>query len=221
MPKVDIVIPCHELYETLRACIDSVVKTKKYNPNTFGNIIVVDDMSTSQGSLEEYFGDEYPDVKFVRNTERKYFSGTVNHGFSHVTSKYFIMMNSDTIVRRKDWLDVMVSEFEANKDIRLLSARSTDKFGLKFRKRYAPIAFFFMMIESEVFKEYGTLNESEGFEHWNSDVELNHKILKDGYAIGISSIRVIHKGGQSKALVPKHILDSALNLKESERAKRK
>ncbi len=73
MSKVDIVIPCHELYEILGDCIESVLETKSHNPNTFGQVILVDDDSSLEGTLEEYFSDKYPDVKYVRNPKRMYF----------------------------------------------------------------------------------------------------------------------------------------------------
>ena len=200
MSKVDIVIPCHELYEILGDCIESVLETKSHNPNTFGQVILVDDDSSSEGTLEEYFSDKYPDVKYVRNPKRMYFSGTVNHGSDYVTSKYFMMLNSDTLIETPNWLEVMVEEYNSNDKIKIISANFDD------RKPYFSGGPFVcgvcLMMEIDLFRQIGKLKSDGKFVHWHSDKKLQNDVLRMGYLNALSSAKIEHLKGQSRRYIP-------------------
>ena len=200
MSKVDIVIPCHELYEILGDCIESVLETKSHNPNTFGQVILVDDDSSSEGTLEEYFSDKYPDVKYVRNTKRMYFSGTVNHGSDYVTSKYFIMLNSDTLIETPNWLEVMVEEYNSNDKIKIISAN------FDHHEPYLSggpfVAGVCLIMEIDLFRQIGKLRSDGRCVHWDSDIELQMDVLDMGYLNALSTAKIVHLRGQSRRYLP-------------------
>jgi len=203
MSKVDIVIPCHELYGVLGECIESVLETKSHNPNTFGQVILVDDDSSSEGTLEEYFSDKYPDVKYVRNPKRMYFSGTVNHGSDYVTSKYFMMLNSDTLIETPNWLEVMVEEYNSDDKIKIISANFND------RKPYFSGGPFVcgvcLMMEIDLFRQIGKLKSDGKFIHWHSDKKLQNDVRRMGYLNALSTAKIKHLGGRSREYIPNEI----------------
>lgn len=197
--SVDIVIPCHELYEILGNCIESVLESKSHNPNTFGKVILVDDDSSSEGTLEEYFSDKYPDVEYVRNPKRMYFSGTVNHGSDYVTSEYFVMLNSDTLIETPNWLEVMVEEYNSNDRIKIISG---DVGGHKpSLNGVPPVAGVCLMMEIDLFRQLGKLKSEGRYIHWGSDIRLQDVILKMGYLNAVSTAKIYHIGGRSREYV--------------------
>jgi len=203
---VDIVIPCHEQYDLLELCLKSIFNgTQRFN-----KVILVDDDSSSRGTLEEYFNDKFPEIKYVRNKERSYFSGTVNHGLEHVTSKYVLVLNSDTEMVTPDCLSVMVEELECDPLMKMVNAR------ISVHELCGPNTSFTFgyafLMEREFLRSLGDLRSDGYYAHFNSDCYLYRQLYKGNYQRCVSSVIIKHRKGSSTHLVPKSLCKFVSNL---------
>ncbi len=196
MIPVDIVIPCHEQYDLLDQCLKSIFNgTQRFN-----KVILVDDDSSSRGTLEEYFSDKFPEIVYVRNKERTYFSGTVNHGLEHVTAKYVLVLNSDTKLVTPDCLSVMVKDLKITPLMKMVNARPNEhrKCGEDTRFTHA----YAFLMEREFLRSLGDLRSDGLFAHFNSDGFIYHQLKIGKYKRCVSSAIINHRKGSSGHLVP-------------------
>ena len=77
----------------LRDCLDSIFK---YSPNRKFGVVVVDNAS-SDGSVEKV-KKEFPKVSVIRSDKNLGFAGGNNLGIESREAKYYLLLNSDTIV---------------------------------------------------------------------------------------------------------------------------
>lgn len=192
---VDIIIPCHELYSTLEKCLASLFNGQQF----FNKVILVDDDSSELGTLQEYFVNKYPDITYLRNKERSYYSGTVNHGLKYATSKYVMVLNSDTEIVTPDCFGVMIKEYEEHEKVKILSAREREKdeYGVK------PFVFgYAFLMEREFLGSLGNLKDDGMYKHFNSDLRLYEQIKRLGFRQGVSSSIIKHKFSRSRHMVP-------------------
>ena len=191
---IDIVIPSYELYDRLEKCLRSIFN----GLHSFNRVIVVDDDSSSQGTLEEYFGDMFPEVLFVRNKERTYFSGTVNHGLQYATAKYVLVLNNDTHIVTPDCFNVMRQEME-EWEVKLISARPGPRRPTGVGHELPGYAF---MLEREYLSDLGNLRQDGGFIHFDSDRYLRQQIRDRGDRCAVSTAVIGHYGHASRKYVP-------------------
>lgn len=163
----------------------------------------MDDESSSQGTLEEYFGGMFPEVLFVRNKERTYFSGTVNHGLKYATAKYVLVLNNDTHIVTPDCFNVMQREYE-EWGVKLISARPGPL--RKTGVGYCLPGYAFMM-EREYLRSLGNLRQDGRFIHFDSDAYLRKQIRDDGEECAVSTAVIGHYGHASRKFVPQELID--------------
>ena len=106
-PKVSIIIPMKDKVNLTKVCIDSL-----YNKNTYQNfeIIIVDNNSTEEETLN-YFNalkKEHDNVKILTIKEKFNYSRLNNLAIKETTGDYILLLNNDTEVLDKDFLDYMV-----------------------------------------------------------------------------------------------------------------
>lgn len=106
-PKVSIIIPMKDKVNLTKVCIDSL-----YNKNTYKNfeIIIVDNNSTEEETLN-YFNalkKEHDNVKILTIKEEFNYSRLNNLAIKETTGDYILLLNNDTEVLDKDFLDYMV-----------------------------------------------------------------------------------------------------------------
>ena len=106
-PKVSIIIPMKDKVNLTKVCIDSL-----YNKNTYQNfeIIIVDNNSTEEETLN-YFNalkKEHDNVKILTIKEEFNYSRLNNLAIKEATGDYILLLNNDTEVLDKDFLDYMV-----------------------------------------------------------------------------------------------------------------
>ena len=106
-PKVSIIIPMKDKVNLTKVCIDSL-----YNKNTYQNfeIIIVDNNSTEEETLN-YFTNlkkEHDNVKILTIKEEFNYSRLNNLAIKETTGDYILLLNNDTEVLDKDFLDYMV-----------------------------------------------------------------------------------------------------------------
>ena len=106
-PRVSIIIPMKDKVNLTKVCIDSL-----YNKNTYQNfeIIIVDNNSTEEETLN-YFNalkKEHDNVKILTIKEEFNYSRLNNLAIKEATGDYILLLNNDTEVLDKDFLDYMV-----------------------------------------------------------------------------------------------------------------
>jgi GT2 family glycosyltransferase len=221
MNKVDIVIPVHNNYELVKRCIETILDSVTSNWSRIGQIIIVDDHST-EGDLKEYLTNEegnffYPPaeidppyINLIKPPQRSYFSGAVNFGSEFVTSKYMMILNSDTKVYTKKWVTIMMDEFEKEGNVAILAPSIVGYFNPeptsgspKFGQSMVGASCW--LLETEYFRSSGKLLQHGKYIHWHSDAEYCRRVISDGKKIGRSSAYIQHWGGQSGKFVESHI----------------
>jgi len=220
MNKVDIVIPVHNNFELTKRCIESVLDTVTSNESRIGQLIIVDDCST-EGNLKEHLSNDdgsffYPPaeigapyINFVTTPHRMHYSGAVNYGFHFVTSKYAMLLTNDTKIFTREWVKIMMNEFESNENVGLLAPcpvgyynpEPVDNSGFDC----SSIGGYAWLMESDYYRQIGGLREDGKYVHWHSDIELCERIRANNKKIGISSAYVQHGGGWSNKFVPDYI----------------
>ena len=113
-PKISIVIPNHDHEEDLRRCIDSILDKSSYENY---EIIVVENRSSDE-SLKEYYRslESCPKVKIVNCDSDFNFSRIVNYGVSASNGDYVLLLNNDTAVISRDWIENLLM-YAAREDV--------------------------------------------------------------------------------------------------------
>lgn len=106
-PKVSIIIPNKDAKADLKKCIDSVLES------TYKNIevIVVENNSTKEETFKYYeeVQKEHENVKVHKMEIHEFnYSKINNFGADFVTGDYIILLNNDTKVIAKDWIEMML-----------------------------------------------------------------------------------------------------------------
>lgn len=196
--QVDILVPVYNAFEYVKRNVDSILGA---NTELLNKIILSDDNSP-EGLIEDLFeGNEYNKVKIVRTPKRSYFSGNVNYGFNFVEAPYFVLMNSDTYVISKDWLEVLLDFYNKTENIGILSPCLTEYPNPQFvhrtdfhHKHLGAISWF---MRTELFEKLGKFRTDEKYIHWNSDFDFCDKVIESGLFIGRVPCFVAHRGGAS------------------------
>jgi len=220
MSKVDIVIPVHNNFELTKKCIESVLDTVTSNESKIGQLIIVDDQS-SEGDLKKYLSNDdgsffYPPaevgapyINFVKTPHRMYYSGAVNYGFNFVTSKYMMLLTNDTKIFTREWVKIMVNEFESNENVGLLAPCPVGYYNPEpvnnYGFEYSSIGGYAWLMESNYYRQIGGLREDGKYVHWHSDMELCDRVRADNKKIGMSSAFVHHGGGWSNKFVEEYV----------------
>lgn len=105
-PLVSILIPNYEHWQILKTCIDSIL-----NLSTYKNfeIIIVENNSKTKETFDYYnslSNDER--IKIVAWEGKFNFSAINNFGFKSCKGDYIILLNNDTQVISKDWIQEML-----------------------------------------------------------------------------------------------------------------
>ena len=109
-PKISIVIPNKNLRETLKTCLDSI-----FAKTTYDNYeIVVVDTGSDDPKLAKLYDDfsrkhnNFKKVEFIR--EKFSYSDACNFGAEKATGEYLLMLNNDTEVITKYWIEKMLGD---------------------------------------------------------------------------------------------------------------
>jgi hypothetical protein len=113
-PLVSIIIPTHNRKDLLTRLIESI-KQSSY-PKESVEIIVVDDASTDGTCC--LVTKRFPDVRVIRNTQRKLTSGARNIGIKCSKGSYLFFIDHDNVIDR-DAVNDLVNFMERNIDVGL------------------------------------------------------------------------------------------------------
>ena len=106
-PKVSIIIPFKDKPELLRQCVNSILKKTTYKNY---EIILVSNNSTENATHKLL--EKYKKVKTckVHHWDHHFnYSAVNNYGATKASGEYIVLLNNDTEVITKDWLDELVS----------------------------------------------------------------------------------------------------------------
>ncbi|MFG1465768.1 glycosyltransferase [Xanthobacter sp. DSM 24535] len=111
---VAVILPVYSGYAETRACIESVLASRRQN-QTFDRLIIVDDCGP-EPELRAYVRDvaeSTPGVVLLVNDENQGFVVSVNRGMIEAGARDVILLNSDTLVHG-DWVDRMAAHAAAD-----------------------------------------------------------------------------------------------------------
>ncbi|MEL7655537.1 MAG: glycosyltransferase family 2 protein [Bacillota bacterium] len=115
-PKVSIIIPNKDQYQTLRTCIESILTKTTY---TNYEIIIVENNTSEKDVLEYYKMLEKDNrIKILYWTGGKEFNYSALNNFAvqHAYGKHIVFLNNDTVVITPHWLERML-EFSQREDV--------------------------------------------------------------------------------------------------------
>lgn len=123
MPKVAVIVPNWNGADSLKACLDSLLKQ-----SLKAHIIVVDN-----GSVDESHSilESYQDIEVIQHLKNKGFSGGVNAGFERAISHEcdFVAAFNNDATAEKDWLKHLVEELEKNPKIGIATGKFLNEDG--------------------------------------------------------------------------------------------
>lgn len=149
--KFSIVIPTLNRWDLLKKCLTSI---KEHTNLTDGEVIVVSNGCKDYTSL--YFNREFKNNSFhiIEWSKPLGYPKAVNMGISAATGDYVILLNNDTELFNKDWVDQLLQPF--------YTKATTGVTGLI--KRYQGgkpwVLFFCAAIKREVINNIGLLDET-------------------------------------------------------------
>ena len=102
-PKISIIIPNHDHETDLRRCVDSIIDKSSYENY---EIVIVENRS-SEEELKNYYKslETCPKVRIVECDTVFNFSKIVNYGVSQAGGEYILLLNNDTEVISRDWME--------------------------------------------------------------------------------------------------------------------
>lgn len=107
-PKISIIIPNKDSLADLKKCINSIKKSSYTNYE----IIVVENNSETKEIFDYYkkLEEENKNIKVVKYEEKGFnYSKINNFGEKNATGEYILLLNNDTQVINKDWMEEMLS----------------------------------------------------------------------------------------------------------------
>lgn len=120
---VDVIILNYNNLKTIVMCIESLYA----NTNHPFRLIVVDNQSTDgSAAWLDFARNAYPRMQVVFNDVLDSgFSAGVNVGLKQVKAPYILLLNSDTVIpkRNKQWLTEMIQELKADKQLGIVSPK--------------------------------------------------------------------------------------------------
>jgi GT2 family glycosyltransferase len=218
--KVSIIIPARNKSELLEQCVTSIFKLTTYE--SF-EVIVVDNGSDEKKfhdlikRYESLYGERF---KCYRHNIPFNFSALINFGASKANGDYLLLLNNDTKVITRDWLEKMMEQcqrpsigvvgvklfFPDNtiqhagivleksgfaRHVYVGSPKNTDNQYLHAVNNYPALTGACIMIRQNVFEEVGGFDERFAVEY--NDIDFCLKAIGKGYFnIFLPSVELYH-----------------------------
>lgn len=191
--KTSIIIVTYNALDYVEKCLESIAK----HTSDIHEVVVVD--NASEPELREYltyFSEKVRKLNLIFNDKNTLWSPGNNIGLKAAApdSEYLMLLNSDTEVFDKQWIEKLQSPFGKYRNCGIT--------GIQFN--YLPIGPMFgaidgcnFMISRSLFNQLGTLNEDFP---WNgAGFEYSVKAWKAGfYPVQINEPILIHYGKRSR-----------------------
>lgn len=120
-PKVSIIIPNMDHIETLKICIDSILKLTTYDNY---EIIIVENNSKEEKTFEYYKELEKNEkIKIIYFEEKVFnYSKIINFGVKNASGDYIMQLNNDTELLTPNWIESFIG-FAQRKDVGAVGAK--------------------------------------------------------------------------------------------------
>lgn len=202
--SVDILIPFHGQYESVRKLVESILEKTRYTPY---QITLIDDCSPNDAFIETMKKLTY--INCIRTKEHLGFGNAINFGVQQTKQPYVCVIHSDCLIQTPNWLEALGESLLNLKDqkVRLVSAKSNNPVSdIKELLSESPmiskdivatefLSLFCFMFHRELFNRIGSGIKPYPYGLYE-DEELFHRMNKFNFKQGISgSSWVYHKGG--------------------------
>lgn len=120
-PKVSIMIPNKDAIDTLKVCINSILKLTTYD--NF-EIVIIENNSTEKETFEYYKKIQKDSrIKVVFYPEKIFnYSGIINYGVKNAEGEFVVQLNNDTELCTPDWLEKFIG-FAQREDVGAIGGR--------------------------------------------------------------------------------------------------
>lgn len=120
-PKVSIMIPNKDAIDTLKVCINSILKLTTYN--NF-EILIIENNSTEKETFEYYKKIQKDSrIRVVFYPEKIFnYSGIINYGVKNAEGEFVVQLNNDTELCTPDWLEKFIG-FAQREDVGAIGGR--------------------------------------------------------------------------------------------------
>lgn len=178
--KYSIVIPTfNHLEDCLKPCLKSIINTTDLS--CVEVIVVANGCTDDTRSFVESLGEPF---KLIWIPEQVGFIKATNEGIKASTGKYIVLLNNDTEVVGRDWLDILAKPF-GNSRVGMTGPYKDWRFFwedgfLRFRQEY--MVFYCAMIRRQVFDKIGLLDENFGL-GYEEDIDFAVRLKQAGYTI--------------------------------------
>ena len=126
-PKVSIIIPNKDHKKDLKNCVDSILNKSTYNNY---EIVIVENNSETE-EIFSYYEEIKKDsrIKIVKYEEKGFnYSKINNFGVKNASGDYIILLNNDTEIITKDWIEIMLGNCQ-RKDVGIVGGKLLFKNG--------------------------------------------------------------------------------------------
>ena len=109
-PLVSIVVPSKNQYKIVKRCVDSIYSETNYRNY---EIVLVDTGSTDKRVLKWYkkMLKDHDNFRLIDWPEQPFsYSRSCNRGAEEAKGEYLVMLNNDTEVKTKDWLELFLGD---------------------------------------------------------------------------------------------------------------
>ncbi len=125
--RCDIIVPVFNAPKAVRACIESLKRTVD---RSLDRIVVINDQSDE---FTTRYLRSLEGVELIENEVNQGFLGTANRGLLLSESEFVCLLNSDTIVVDRRWLDKMVHYARSHPEVGVISPVSNEAVNLSIK----------------------------------------------------------------------------------------
>ena len=110
---ISIIIVTYNSKDYIESCINSITR-HVYPENYIIEIIIVDNLSTD--GTYDFTKEKFPSLKIIRNKGNNGYGDGNNLGAKNANGEYLIILNPDTIVKKR-WLEELIEPLNENKNL--------------------------------------------------------------------------------------------------------
>jgi GT2 family glycosyltransferase len=172
-PVVSIIVVTYNALEYTRQCLEGVLTRTRRVPF---ELIVVD--NASEAETRDYLT-SVDGIRLFLNDENKLWCAGVNQGMREVDprSEYILLLNSDIVVQRDDWLEVLIDLMESDPKVGLVGPQHHR---VQFGPIYGWVDGHCLLIRKQLIQELGYFDE----ERWpwgGAPMEFTIKAFSKGW----------------------------------------
>ncbi len=174
--KYSIVIPTYNhCDDLLKPCLDSIVAHSNMSETEI--VVVANGCVDNTRSYVTELKQQYPSINLVWFDEGIGFTKATNAGIKIAQGKFVLLLNNDTVIYGKNWLDTLSEPFS---DSNVGATGIHEIYSAEIKHNF--LVGYCLMTRREMFEEVGMLDEifSPGF---GEDIDFCAKILAKGYKL--------------------------------------